>query len=110
MDDIIVIEDDLKEIEWLKKHLAVKFDIKDLRRLRYFLGIDVAHLNKCIFISQQIYVLYLVKETEMLGCKPTNTLIEQNHRLVYDKNEAKVDLRYFLKISKKIDLLVKHQA
>ena len=55
------------------------------------MGIEVAHSNKGIFISQQKYVLDLLKKIEMLGCKPTNTPIEQNHRLLDDKDDAVVD-------------------
>ena len=45
-------------------------------RLKYFLGIEVAHSRKGIFISQQKYILDLLKETGMLGCKPTDTPIK----------------------------------
>ena len=91
VDDIVVIEDDLEEIERLKKHLATKFEIKDLGRLRYFLGIEVTPSNKSIFISQQKYVLDLLKEIEMLRHKPTNIPFEQNHKLMNDKDEVVVD-------------------
>ena len=33
MDDIVETRDDLEEIEWFKKHLAIEFDIKYLGRL-----------------------------------------------------------------------------
>ncbi|RVW14248.1 Retrovirus-related Pol polyprotein from transposon RE1 [Vitis vinifera] len=85
------MKDDLEEIKWLNKYHVAEIDIKDLGRLRYFLGIEVTHLNKGIFISQQKNVLDLLKETRMLGCKPANAPIEQNHRLVDDKDEATVD-------------------
>ena len=32
-------------------------------------------------MSQQKYTLNLLKEAGMLGCKPSEMLIEQNHRL-----------------------------
>ena len=43
VDDIIVTGDYFKEINLLKGWLAREFGIKDLGRLRYFLGIEVAH-------------------------------------------------------------------
>lgn len=54
-------------------------DIEDLGRSRYFLEFEVADSNKHTFISQQKYVLDL-----------TNGPIEQNHRLMDDKDEAVV--------------------
>ena len=39
VDDIVVTRDDLEEIEKLKKKFANEFEIKNLGRLKYFLGI-----------------------------------------------------------------------
>ncbi|KAK7406483.1 hypothetical protein VNO78_08110 [Psophocarpus tetragonolobus] len=52
-DDIIVSGDDKQEQQVLSECLATEFEIKTLGRLKYFLGIEVAHSKKGIFISQQ---------------------------------------------------------
>lgn len=41
-DDIVVTGDNEEENSELKKHLAKEFETKDLRSLRYFLGMEVA--------------------------------------------------------------------
>ena len=63
VDDIVAIGDDLEEIKKLKKQLLNEFKIKDLGRLKYFLGIKVAHSKGGIVISQQKCTLDLLKET-----------------------------------------------
>ncbi|KAB2608187.1 hypothetical protein D8674_011355 [Pyrus ussuriensis x Pyrus communis] len=42
VDDMIVTCDDTMEIEHLQGHLSSEFEMKDLRGLKYFLGIEVA--------------------------------------------------------------------
>lgn len=42
VDDIILIEDNMVEMNHLKKCLAAEFEIKNLGALRYFLGMEVA--------------------------------------------------------------------
>ena len=64
----------------LQRHLASKFDMKQLEDLKYFLGIKVTRSKHGIFLSQRKYVLDLLAETGMLGCKPMDTPIEQNHK------------------------------
>ncbi|KAI3459864.1 hypothetical protein Pfo_016527, partial [Paulownia fortunei] len=80
-----------KERQVLKHYLAKEFEIKELGRLKYFLGIEVAHSNKEIFISQQKYVTDLFKETEKLGCKPISTPIDLNHKLGEAEEDVAVD-------------------
>ena len=70
VDDIIVIGDDWKEQRLLSQHLAKEFEMKTIGRLKYFLGIEVSHSKKDIIISQQKYVIDLLKETGMTACKP----------------------------------------
>ena len=81
IDDIIVTRDDIEEMHNLKGKLAKEFEIKDLGNLRYFLGIDVARSKRGIYFTQRKYILDLLNETEMLGCKPAGTPIHQNHQL-----------------------------
>ena len=52
VDDIIVTRDDEKEQQILSQRLVKEFEIKALGRLKYFLGIEVAHSRQGIFISQ----------------------------------------------------------
>lgn len=37
--------------------------------------------NKGIFLSQEKYILDLLKETDMLGCKPRDFSMDTNHEL-----------------------------
>ena len=81
VDDIIITGDDTLEVVRLKENLRREFEIKDLGQLRYFLGIEVVRSPRGIVLSQRKYVLDLLDETGMLGCRSTTTPIEQNHKL-----------------------------
>lgn len=50
-DDTVVTGDDGEEMAQLKQLLAQEFEIKELGKLQYFLGIEVARSEKGIFIS-----------------------------------------------------------
>ena len=56
VDNIIIIRDYLKEVEWLKKYLIIEFEIKDLGKLKYFLAIEVAYSKNNTFVSQQKWI------------------------------------------------------
>jgi hypothetical protein len=81
VDDIVLTGDDVTEMERLKRNLAVKFEIKDLGSLKYFLGMEVARSKKGITVSQQKYVLDLLRETFMSGCRPADTPMDPNAKL-----------------------------
>ncbi|WKA11488.1 hypothetical protein VitviT2T_028982 [Vitis vinifera] len=81
VDDIVLTGDDYNELEKLKKKLAEEFEIKDLGVLKYFLGMGFARSKEGIFVNQRKYVLDLLDETGMLGCKPVETPIELNVKL-----------------------------
>lgn len=78
VDDILVTTNNETKIKELKCYLAKEFEIKDLGKLNYFLGIEVARFKKGFFISQRKYNLNLLTETGMLGCKTSNTLMNPN--------------------------------
>ncbi|GJY87029.1 ribonuclease H-like domain-containing protein [Tanacetum coccineum] len=54
-------------------NVRVKFMIKDLGKLKYFLGIEVIDTNKGICLNHRKYVLDLLSEYGMLSCKPVDT-------------------------------------
>ncbi|RVW39537.1 Retrovirus-related Pol polyprotein from transposon RE1 [Vitis vinifera] len=81
VDDIILTGDHVTEMDRLKKSLALEFEIKDLGSLRYFLGMEVARSKRGIVVSQRKYILDLLKETRMSGCRPADTPIDPNQKL-----------------------------
>ncbi|KAB2632563.1 polyprotein (retrotrasposon protein) [Pyrus ussuriensis x Pyrus communis] len=91
VDDMIITGDDCDEISRLQRNLAAEFEMKNLGDLKYFLGVEVARSSKGIFLSQRKYVLDLLKETGMLGCKPVDTPIVEKHHLCLDPNQKSVD-------------------
>ncbi|CAL8993351.1 unnamed protein product [Prunus brigantina] len=73
--------DDPDERKALQEYLSKEFEMKDLGTLKYFLGIEVSRSHQGIFLSQRKYVMDLLTETRMMGCKPVNTPMEENHKL-----------------------------
>ncbi|RVX04897.1 Retrovirus-related Pol polyprotein from transposon RE1 [Vitis vinifera] len=78
--------------------LATEFEIKELGKLKYFLGIEVAYSTQGIFISQQKYVTDLLVEIGKIECKPVSTPMDPNHKLGEDKEELVVDKRMYQRL------------
>ena len=91
VDDIIVTGNYEKEVERLKGVLNREFEVKDLGPLRYFLGMEVARSTKGIYISQRKYVIDLLKETGMIGCKPSDTPMDPYNKIGSKGNFGPVD-------------------
>jgi len=87
VDDIIITGNDNAEINNIKRKLKENFDIKDLGKLKYILGIEIAHSDKGLFLSQRKYTLDLLKKTGKLGIKPANTPMDINNKLGPDSGE-----------------------
>jgi hypothetical protein len=87
VDDIIITGDDQKGIDELKQFLQRQFHTKDLGKLRYFLGIEVARSKDGISLSQRKYALDILEETGLLGAKPVETPMDPNVKLCVDQGE-----------------------
>ncbi|KAK3037908.1 hypothetical protein RJ639_031799 [Escallonia herrerae] len=81
VDDILLTGNDLQEIERLKKFLLKRFRIKDLRDLKYFLGIEFSRSKKGIFMFQKKYALDILQDSGLLGVRPDKFPMEQNLKL-----------------------------
>lgn len=90
VDDIVLTGDDTVEMARVKEKLAVDFEIKDLGPMRYFLGMEVARSKNGIVVSQQKYILDLLKETGMSGCRPADTPMDPNAKL-WEEGSVPVD-------------------
>ena len=69
MDDIVITGNDQDGIQKLKQHLFNHFQTKDLGKLKYFLGIEVAQSSSGVVISQKKYTLDILENTSMLDCR-----------------------------------------
>ena len=85
VDDIVITGDDTKRIDNLKKYLQKHFWIKDLRSLKYFLGIEAARSKKRMFLSQRNYILDLLSKADMLGCRSIDSPMDVNAKLLADE-------------------------
>lgn len=81
VDDIVITGNNANEIVKFKKFLKSKFKIKDLGKLKYFLGIEVLENDNGVCLSQRKYCLDLLHEYGLLACKPVDTPLPENTTL-----------------------------
>ncbi|XP_047171778.1 uncharacterized mitochondrial protein AtMg00810-like, partial [Vigna umbellata] len=74
--DIVLAGDDIQKIQIVKALLNVKFKIKDLGQLKYFLGLKFARSEQGINLSQRKYAIELLEDVGLLGCEPVSTPIQ----------------------------------
>lgn len=91
VDDIIIARDDVKEKKRLHDQLAQESEIKELKRLKYFLRIKVAYSKQGILMSQRKYIFDLFKDTRMINCKVSCTPIDLNNKIGANRESGVVD-------------------
>ncbi|GKB48853.1 retrovirus-related pol polyprotein from transposon TNT 1-94 [Tanacetum coccineum] len=84
--------------EQFKKSVMAEFDMSDLGRLHYFLGIEVVQSDAGIFISQRKYMQEILKKFRMKDCNPVSTPVEPGVKLVKDENGRDVDSTLYKQI------------
>ena len=98
VDDIIITGDDTSGIEKVKQTLRKAFDTKDLGHLRYFLGIEVARSRRGISLSQRKYVLDLLQDTGMMGCRPASSPMDPNFKLSLESGDLLPDATQYQRL------------
>lgn len=63
-----------------KRELASKFEMKDLRMINFFLGLEVSHRPGESILSQGKYVVKLLERFGMVECKSMSTPMEMNFK------------------------------
>ena len=84
VDDILLAGRDETKIQEVKRELSLKFDIKDLGKLRFFLGISIIQKpeEKETWMGQPAYMERLLMEHGMTDCKPVGTPVDPGRHLV----------------------------
>ncbi|XP_071915997.1 uncharacterized protein [Coffea arabica] len=98
VDDIVITGDDVVGIQKLKSNLQANFQTKDLGHLQYFLGIEVARSKYGIYLCQRKYVLDMLSEVGMLGCRPVDTPMDPNVKLARDQGALLDDPKQYRKL------------
>ena len=65
VDDLIFTSNDDAMFEQFKKSMEIDFDMTNLRRMKYFLGIEVLQKVNGIFITQRKYAQEILKRFNM---------------------------------------------
>ncbi|RVW15373.1 Retrovirus-related Pol polyprotein from transposon TNT 1-94 [Vitis vinifera] len=76
---------------------------KDLGKLKYFLGIEIAQSSSGVVLSQRKYALDILEETGMLDCKPVDTPMDPNVKLVPGQGEPLGDLGRYRRLVSRCD-------
>lgn len=93
VDDMIYTGSSIQLISDFKK--ADKFEMTDLRKLSFFLGLEVQQKKNGIFLFQQKYALELLKQFGMEGCKTAGTPMNVSEKLTIDDGTGLTDARKF---------------
>ena len=89
----------------MKKHLFSYFQTKDLGKLKYFLGIEVAQPKSGVVISKRKHTLDILEETGMLDYKPIDTPMDPNVKLVPRQGEPLRDSGRYRRLVSKLNYL-----
>ncbi|XP_075112178.1 uncharacterized protein LOC142182120 [Nicotiana tabacum] len=81
VDDLLVTGNSPSLILQTRNDLKLKFKIKDLGELNFFLGIEFARSKQGIVMSQRKYALELIVELGLGGAKPVGTSLETSYKL-----------------------------
>ncbi|KAK9677104.1 hypothetical protein RND81_11G121500 [Saponaria officinalis] len=95
---MIVVSNNSKACVKFKAFLDRRFGIKDLGKLKYFLGIEVAHGGNGLFLNQRKYAMSIIEETGMKGAKTAYTPIQQRHNLALAKGYVLKDIMKYRRL------------
>lgn len=95
VDDLIYTGNDVELCEKFKKSMKLEFDMSDLGKMKYFLGVEVQQSSKGIHLCQRKYAGDILERFGMGGCNPVKNPIVPGTKLVKDGGEASVNSTLF---------------
>lgn len=91
VDDILIVSSSEKAIWTLKRRLSEEFEMKDLREVKCFLGLNIRRDREAgtMTIDQQAYVKSVLERFGMSDCKPSAIPMETRLKLEKEKDQKK---------------------
>ncbi|XP_068328105.1 uncharacterized mitochondrial protein AtMg00810-like [Pyrus communis] len=88
VDDIILTGSSVTKVQLVVQELSSVFDLKDLGKLIYFLGLQIQYKpNGDIFVNQSKYIKDLLHKAGMESCKPANTPCKPHNQMLMTEGE-----------------------
>ena len=97
MDDIFVTGTSKKNIDEFKKSMSSKFEMSDLGKLSYYLGIEVCQHEGGITLNQRRYASKILENGGVIKCNPVHTPMELGLKLSKAEDEREVDATMYRK-------------
>ncbi|KAG8476415.1 hypothetical protein CXB51_033365 [Gossypium anomalum] len=101
VDDLLVTEGDQAMLVDFKAKMQHKFEMSDLGRITYFLGIEVSQTQGGIFLSQKAFVSKILTKFSIQNCKATSTPIAIGEKLS-TQGSCIVAMRSIFKLQKRV--------
>ncbi|GJV21584.1 retrovirus-related pol polyprotein from transposon TNT 1-94 [Tanacetum coccineum] len=91
VDDLVFAGNNKKMIEDFKNEMMQKYEMSDLGLLNHFLEMEIYQDEGGVFICQEKYVEKILKIFDMSECKPKETPLVVNEKLMKEDGSSKVD-------------------
>ena len=91
VDDLIFTGNDEIMLKQFKKSMKIEFDMTDLGRMKYFLGIEVLQKADGIFITQRKYAQEILERFNMDQCNSVHNPVVPGFKLTKDEGGVEVD-------------------
>lgn len=91
--DLLVSGSRLDMIREFKQGMATRFEMSDLGKLSYYLGIGVIQQEGSTVLSQERYATKILEEAGMKGCNTVHMPMDARLKMSRAKEERSVDAR-----------------
>jgi len=98
VDDLIYTGDDEEMISSFKYSMIQVFEMTDLGKMKFFLGIEVSQQGDGIFIYQKKYALEILKQFGMIESREVNSPIVPGSKLSKDADGVAVNESFYKQI------------
>ncbi|KAK2370871.1 putative mitochondrial protein [Trifolium repens] len=98
VDDLLITGSNHACIEKFKRRLKDEFEMSDLGKLNYFLGLEFLYRDDGIVLHQKKYIADVLKRFHMENCNEAETPMEANLKLSKDEAGQAVDATLFKQV------------